>query len=504
MKKSPKAEHFVKNLSPTFLTQAFQEDETRVEQLSIETCGLRVDFSKQLWNREIVDELITYHATESNLTQKIYSLFSGDAVNTSEARAAKHHLLRASENAYPDSDLAEVIEVRDNFLNFAQQIHQDENIKYVVNIGIGGSDLGPLMTYQALSPSVKQAFFVSNVDPTELDRVLDKIELSSTIFIIVSKTFTTQETMLNANRVRDLVIKSYGEAALRDRFVAVSTNIDKCKAFGISADRIFGFWDWVGGRYSLASAVGISIAICFGKDVFKELMSGMHEFDKHFQETPLNENLAVWHAITNIYNINYLDFDSHAVIGYSSRLKEFASYLQQLIMESNGKSIAVDGKKLNYKTAPIIFGEPGTNSQHSFFQALHQGSKTVPVDFIVFKPQSENTQETILVSNALAQAKVLAFGTGGDDSVPAEKRMIGNRPSTLIMSSKFDAYSLGVLISLYEASTIVQGFIWNINSFDQWGVQLGKSVASEISKSLDNPDAAVNDLSTQRAIKYLF
>jgi glucose-6-phosphate isomerase len=504
LNKSDKAQHFVESLSPSYLSQAFRDDEERVEQLSIEACGLRVDFSKQLWSREVLDELIAFHAADANLAHKIDSLFMGKIMNPSESRAAKHHLLRAPANSYLDKDLTEVIKVREQFLDCAQKIYLDESIKYIVNIGIGGSDLGPLMAYQALLPSAKQAFFVSNVDPSDLDRVLDKIELSSTIFIIVSKTFTTQETMLNANRVRDLVEKTLGNSAIQERFLAISTDLDKCKEFGIASDRIFGFWDWVGGRFSLASAVGISIPICFGRDVFNELLAGMHSFDKHFQQTPISRNLAVWHAMSNIFNINYLDLDSLAVIGYSSRLKEFSSYLQQLVMESNGKSVSVDGQKIDHKTAPIIFGEPGTNSQHSFFQALHQGQKTVPVDFIVYKPQVNSIQETELVSNALAQAMVLAFGTLGDETVSVEKKMPGNRPSTLIMVNNFNAFSLGVLIALYEASTIVQGFIWNINSFDQWGVQLGKTVASDISKSIKHPAADKIDPSTKRALKYLF
>jgi len=504
MKKSSEVTRFASTIKGNFLSTEFQSDTQRASSLSISACGIKIDFSKQLWTRNVVDELISHHLKDGDVLAKIRALFNGDKINTSENRAVKHFLLRAPVGAFSDPDLAEVVQVREQFLSFAQNIYQDESIKTVVNIGIGGSDLGPLMTYQALSPGGKDAFFVSNVDPADLSNVLEKIDLDSTIFVVVSKTFTTQETMLNAQRVRELIVNKYGIDAIAKKFVAVSTNLELCKAFGISSDRIFGFWDWVGGRYSLSSAVGLSLAMCFGRETFTQLLAGMHDFDKHLQNASPDNNLAIWHAICNVYNINYLDFDALAVIAYSSKLKEFASYLQQLIMESNGKSVNLTNEKITYKTSPIIFGEPGTNSQHSFFQALHQGTTDIPIDFIIFKPEPDNLEETELVANALAQAAAFAFGTQAQSDLTLERQITGNRPSSLILIEKLDAYSLGVLIALYEASTIVQGFIWNINSFDQWGVQLGKKLASNISQNIKSNDLSGLDSSTAQAIKFLF
>lgn len=502
MKMNKKVMAFVNNLSEDYLRNSFKGDQARCQRLTKSANGVRIDFSKQLWDFEVVKELSDFFDQEKKVSNKIKALFSGAKINSSEDRAAKHYLLRAPLGGYQDPDLARVIEVRESFLDFAEKIYQDPNIEYLINIGIGGSDLGPLMVHQALGDSKKKVFYVSNVDPTDLDSALAQVNLAKTLFVVVSKTFTTKETMLNAQRAKAVVISQLGESKVADHFVAVSTNVAACKEFGVNDSQIFGFWDWVGGRYSLASAVGISVACAHGRAAFENLLRGMHDFDLHFRDTPLDENLAFWHALSWIYNVNYLGCKSYAVIPYSFRLKNFTRFLQQLIMESNGKSVDLQNQPLASTSSPVVFGEPGTNAQHSFFQMLHQGSEVVPIDFIILRPTVRNESEVALVANALAQAAVFAFGSQGSNKSSAEKTMSGNRPSNLILLEKLDAYQLGTLISLYEASTIIQGFIWGLNSFDQWGVQLGKQVAADIQRSftVQNKDL---DSSTRSAIEFL-
>ena len=504
MKRSQKVINFTNNLPNNYLKSEFSKQNLRVPQLTKSASGISIDFSKQKWNPEIVVELIKDLTDSAKLPQKIASLFAGEKINYSEDRAVKHYLLRAPRESFNDPELDEVIEERERFLGFAQLIYENKDIDYIVNIGIGGSDLGPLMASQALAGSKKQTFFVSNVDPADLAGVMQKIDLARTIFVVVSKTFTTQETLLNAESARESVINELGASAVDKHFVAVSTNIEQCLEFGISEDKIFSFWDWVGGRYSLASSVGISLAMSHGREVFSQLLAGMHDFDEHFRTADPLENLAIWHATSYIYNINYLNMSALAVIPYSSQLKEFPAFLQQLIMESNGKSVNIDNKFVDYKTSPVIFGEPGTNSQHSFFQSLHQGTSAIAVDFIVIKPNPLVAAEISLVANALAQAAVLAFGNEEISDLPFEKHMPADRPSNLIILEKLDAYHLGALIALYEASTIVQGFCWQINSFDQWGVQLGKTVANQIENAIKNNNFENIDESTKAAIKLLF
>jgi glucose-6-phosphate isomerase len=502
MKMNSKIQDFVKNLPTDYLVQIFKDDSNRCEKLTKSTKGIRIDFSKQLWNEEIVHELTNFLDQDQTITNRIKALFDGEKINTSEGRAVKHYLLRAPVAGYPDPDLPKVIEIRESFLDFAEKIFKDHSIENLINIGIGGSDLGPLMVHQALGESKKKVFYVSNVDPADLASAINQVDLAKTLFVIVSKTFTTKETMMNAEKAREAVVAQLGEDRVAEHFVAVSTNLSACVAFGIDQKRIFGFWDWVGGRYSLASAVGISIACAYGRDTFENLLKGMHEVDLHFRDTPLIENLAFWHALSWIFNINYLGAKANAVIPYSFRMKYFTSFLQQLIMESNGKSVDIKNKKLDHSSSSVVFGERGTNSQHSFFQMLHQGTNVVPVDFIVFKPDSKDKSEIALVANALAQAAVFAFGGQAPGELSNEKIMPGNRPSNLILVEKFDAYQLGALISLYEASTIIQGFIWGLNSFDQWGVQLGKVVADEIERSFTKENTNL-DSSTKRAIEFL-
>lgn len=503
MKMNKKVQQFVANLPSDYLVKAFQEDSNRSKNLSKAANGLRIDFSKQLWDSQIVDELIDFIDRDKNLTNQILAFFEGAEINTSENRAAKHFLLRAPANGYQDLDLPEVIKVRENFLNFSEKIFKDSNIEYLINIGIGGSELGPLMVHQALGESKKKVFYVSNVDPMDLDSALSQVDLSKTLFILVSKTFTTKETMLNAERARAAVVAALGENQVSKHFAAVTTNLAGCADFKIADDQIFGFWDWVGGRFSLASAVGISIACAYGREVFEQLLSGMHDLDLHFKNTPLKNNLAIWHALSWIYNINYLGCQSFAVIPYSFRMKYFPAFLQQLIMESNGKSVDLHNQLLETSTSPIVFGERGTNSQHSFFQLLHQGTQVVPIDFIVFKPDSKNKSSIALVANALAQASVSAFGGKTSGKGTLEKLVPGNKPSNLILVEKFSAYQLGTLIALYEASTVIQGFIWGINSFDQWGVQIGKEVAGKIEKTFFEKETSELDSSTKNAIIFL-
>lgn len=503
MKPNSKILEFATNLPDDYLREKLLNDSERVAGLTLSACGIRVDFSKQLWDLQVINELISYINSEGVIESKIEALFRGDKINSSEQRAVKHYLLRAHSGSYPDPDQATVLSERERFLQFAEQIFLDSKIKNIVNIGIGGSDLGPRMIHRALSGAKKKIFFVSNIDKSDLIDVLNIINFEETIFVVVSKTFTTDETMRNAQRAKIEFLKQMPESEFSNHFVAVSTNLELAKEFGIKEDRVFGFWDWVGGRYSLASAAGISIPMAYGRAIFEELLSGMHDFDKHFRQTPIRENLAFWHALSWFYNLNYLNCKNIAVIGYASALQHFATYLQQLVMESNGKSVDLENQPTNSIASPVIFGEVGTNSQHSFFQLIHQGPDIIPVDFILIKPNPESAEDVALSANALAQASVLAMGTDPQQKVALEKRMPGNRPSNLLILNSFDGYTLGALISLYEASTIIQGFINNINSFDQWGVQLGKTVAKDIEASLRSGKLENLDYSTKAAIEFL-
>ncbi len=498
-----KVEAFIENLPTNYLRKNLNNSPERVSELTLSACGIRIDFSKQLWDFEIVNLLTKELNAKAVLDQKIKAMTAGEKINRSENRAVKHHLLRANRGDFQDPDEQLVIDERERFLEFAQEVFSDPEIKYIVNIGIGGSDLGPRLIHRALSGAKKKTFFVANLDPRELDEVLAQINLKETMFVIVSKTFTTLESMHNAERAKETFLRELSIDDFAKNFVAVTTNQTAASEFGLKADRIFEFWDWIGGRYSLASAVGISIAMNFGRDRFGQMLQGMRDFDQHFHRTPLKSNLAFWHALSWYYNQNYLKCRNIAVIGYASALEYFATYLQQLVMESNGKSVSVDGTVLPQASCPVVFGEVGTNSQHSFFQMIHQGKDLIPVDFIVVKPNRSSKEETQLAANALAQSAVLALGSDESESLKVEKRMPGNRPSNLIIVESLTAYSLGALISLYEASTIIQGFLYNINSFDQWGVQLGKEVAESLVASFESDENTNLDNSTKAAINYL-
>jgi len=498
-----KVEGFIENLPTNYLRENLTNSPGRVSELTLSSCGIRIDFSKQLWDFAIVNLLINELNAQGVLDQKIKAMTAGEKINRSENRAVKHHLLRANRGDFPDPDEKLVIDERERFLEFAQEVFNDPKIKYLVNIGIGGSDLGPRFIHRALSGAKKKTFFVANLDPRELDEVLAQINFKETMFVIVSKTFTTLESIHNAERAKKAFLNELSMDDFAKHFVAITTNQNAAIEFGLKADRIFEFWDWIGGRFSLASAVGISIAMNFGRDVFSQMLQGMRDFDEHFHKAPLKSNLAFWHALSWYYNQNYLKCKNIAVIGYASTLEYFATYLQQLVMESNGKSVSVDGTVLPQAACPVVFGEVGTNSQHSFFQMIHQGKDLIPVDFIVVKPNLISKEEIQLAANALAQSAVLALGSDETVSSKVEKKMPGNRPSNLIIVDSLDAYSLGALISLYEASTIIQGFIYNINSFDQWGVQLGKKVAESLVASFESDGQANLDNSTKAAIDYL-
>ena len=503
MKKNKEILGFIDNLPVDYLRVQLQDNPQRVKDLSLQACGIRVDFSKQLWDLEIINKLINDINIDGAIEDKIQALFNGEKINVSEDRSVKHYLLRATKGSYQDEDETLAINERERFLSFAHSIFLNPKIKNIVNIGIGGSDLGPKMVSHALTGAVKKLYFVSNIDERELRDVLSFVEIEETIFVVVSKTFTTVETLRNAQRAKEEFLKEFSLNEMKNHFIAVTTNSDAAKSFGMSEERIFGFWEWVGGRYSLASAVGISLAMTYGRTIFEDLIQGMGDFDQYFKKTPLIENLAFWHALSWYFNLNYLNCKNVAVIGYASSLEYFATYLQQLIMESNGKSVNLNGEPIKSPASPIVFGEVGTNSQHSFFQMIHQGSDLIPVDFIAIKPRANSKEDVSLLANALAQASVLALGSEPTKNISAQRRMSGNRPSNLILLNTLDAYTLGALISLYEASTIIQGFINNINSFDQWGVQLGKTVALALEESIYSANLKDLDSSTRSAIEYL-
>lgn len=504
MKKNHEIEKFLRGLPKNFLRSFLYNDEGRTNEMTLSAGGIRVDFSKQLWDMAIFKKLTADVNIDGAISRKIESLFSGQKINFSEDRAVKHYLLRAMPGDYHDPDEAIAINERERFLSYSEKIYLDPKIKNIVSIGIGGSDLGPRMVHQALPNPNKKLFFVSNIDAKELDDVLTSVNFEETIFVIVSKTFTTAETLHNALRAKSEFIKNHSESDFQRHFIAVTANSNQAVDFGIHPDKIFKFWDWVGGRYSLASSVGISLAMVFGRKTFEELLYGMRVFDQHFVRTPLEKNLAFWHALSWFYNLNYLDCKSVAVVGYSSKLEYLATYLQQLVMESNGKSFDLADKELQLTPSPVIFGEIGTNSQHSFFQMIHQGPDLIPVDFILVKPRNESKEDISLISNALAQSRVLAIGSDESSDLADHKKMSGNRPSNLIILDSLDAINLGALIAFYEASTIIQGFIANINSFDQWGVQLGKSVAGQIQNSIEHQETTGLDSSTKAAIDFIF
>jgi len=499
----------------------FEQDGNRFNQFSHSAAGLFLDYSKNQITRTTLDLLFAM-ARECQVEQQRDAMFAGEKINSTENRAVLHTALRARRNqpqVVDGTDInAEIYAVLDRMQSFAEKIHSGTwrgasglAITDVVNIGIGGSDLGPKMVCQALRcfahPGIR-SHFVSNVDGHDLDAVLGQVNPSTTLFIVASKTFTTAETMLNANSARSWFLRQCRESDLPRHFVAVTTNINAAQKFGIAGENCFGFWDWVGGRYSLWSAIGLPIALGLGFDHFRALLDGAHAMDTHFQQAPLEKNLPALMALIGIWNRDFLNYQSVSIAAYHQDLGAFPSYLQQLDMESNGKRIDHQGKVLDVATGPIIWGNVGTNAQHAYFQLLHQGSDITPVDFIAaLKPRHQlPDHQRMLLANCFAQSQALMKGKSAQEvkeemqaqGIPEQQidRLIphrtfnGNRPSNTILLDDLNPFALGALIALYEHKVAVQGFCWGINSFDQWGVELGKVLAKAIETDLRATESA--------------
>lgn len=503
------------------LRELFAADPQRAEKLTVDAAGLHVDLSKNLVDDRIL-EALTALAQEAQLSSAIEDMFSGAHLNNTEDRAVLHTALRlpVEENLEVDGQdiAADVHEVLGRMRDFASALrsgkwlgHTGRTIKKIVNIGIGGSDLGPAMATRALRAYATAgitAEFVSNVDPADMAATLETLDPESTLFVIASKTFTTQETLSNAHAAKRWLLEAFDgdSSAVAKHFVAVSTNAEKVAEFGIDPANMFGFWDWVGGRYSVDSAIGLSLMAVIGPLDFMRFLEGFRAMDEHFRATPFDRNLPVLMALLGIWYVNFHGFETHAVLPYSQDLARFPAYLQQLTMESNGKSVRRDGSAVNHSTGEIYWGEPGTNGQHAFYQLMHQGTRVVPADFIGFaRPKDdlptatgEGSMHDLLMGNLFAQTKVLAFGKNSEeiaaegvsaDLVP-HKVMPGNRPTTTILAEELTPAVLGALISLYEHITFVQGVIWDINSFDQWGVELGKQQATQLAAAVSGAEEA--------------
>ena len=504
----------------------FAEDPTRGERLTVEAVGIYFDYSK---NR-ITDEtlrLLFALAEEAGLSSHIDAMFRGDKINVTEKRAVLHVALRAPKGESIFVDGVDVVPpvhaVLDKMANFANKVRSGEwlgytgkRIRNVVNIGIGGSDLGPVMAYEALRHYSQRDLtfrFVSNVDGTDIAEATRDLDAEETLFIISSKTFTTLETMTNAHSARVWALETLKHsAAIAKHFVAVSTNAVEVEKFGIDTANMFEFWDWVGGRYSMDSAIGLSTMIAIGPDGFREMLDGFHEMDVHFHTTPFERNLPVLLGLLSLYYNSFFDAQTVAVLPYEQYLKRFPAYLQQLTMESNGKHVTLDGTTVDYQTGPIYWGEPGTNGQHSFYQLIHQGTRLIPCDFIAFSKALNplGRHHDILIANVFAQAEALAFGKTTQqveaDGTPAwlapHRTFEGNRPSNMIILDRLTPAALGKLIALYEHSVFTQGIIWRIDSFDQWGVELGKVLAQRIIPELESADGSksAHDSSTSTLI----
>ncbi len=500
-----------KKITGKHLRELFAEDATRGTRLTLEAAGLYLDYSKNRVTDKTLKLLVAL-AEDCGLADKIAAMFRGDRINTTENRAVLHIALRAPRWQQVTLDGVDVVpgvhEVLDRMSAFADQVRggrwrgfTGKRIRHVVNIGIGGSDLGPVMAYEALRHYAHGELdfrFVSNVDSTDLTEATRGLDPAQTLFIVSSKTFTTLETMTNAKAARDALVAQLGsEHAVARHFVAVSTNADGVKAFGIAESSMFGFEDWVGGRYSMDSAIGLSTMIAVGPRHFHAMLAGFHEMDEHFRSAPLSQNLPVLLGLLSLWNNDFLGFSTLAVLPYEQYLKRFPAYLQQLAMESNGKHVTLDGEPVRADTSPVVWGEPGTNGQHSFYQLIHQGTRIVPCDFIGFCTALApiGGQHDLLIANLIAQAEALAFGKTArqvaDEGVPPElvphRVFEGNRPSNTILVDALTPATLGKLVALYEHSVFTQGAIWNIDSFDQWGVELGKQLASKVIPELQSP-----------------
>ncbi|AMO88317.1 glucose-6-phosphate isomerase [Corynebacterium simulans] len=513
------------------LRELFAADPQRAARLTFDAAGLHVDLSKNLVDDDVLAALVEL-ARAADVEGRRDAMFAGEHINNTEDRAVLHTALRQPADAQLSVDgqdaVADVHEVLGRMRDFSDSLrdgswlgHTGKKIRTVVNIGIGGSDLGPAMASKALrsyEDAGIKALFVSNVDPADMAAALDQVEAEETLFIIASKTFTTQETLTNAHAARAWLINKLGdEAAVAKHFVAVSTNAEKVSEFGIDTANMFGFWNWVGGRYSMDSAIGLSLMCTIGADNFMDMLAGFHAMDEHFRTAELAQNLPVLMGMLGVWYSDFHGAQTHAVLPYSEDLGRFPAYLQQLTMESNGKSVRRDGTAVSTGTGEIYWGEPGTNGQHAFFQLIHQGTRLIPADFIGFaRPQQDfptadgtGSMHDLLMGNFFAQTKVLAFGKTAEE-ITAEgvapelvphKVMPGNRPTTTIMAEQLTPAVLGALIALYEHIVFTQGVIWDINSFDQWGVELGKQQANDLAPAVSGKEEANSgDQSTDELI----
>lgn len=493
------------------LSVLFAEDPKRGERLTAETEDLLLDYSKNLITDQTL-RLLFQLASEAGLRERIDAMFRGDKINITENRAVLHTALRAPRDASIFVDgknvVPDVHAVLDKMAGFADRIrngtwkgHSGKRIRNIVNIGIGGSDLGPVMTYEALRHYSDRSLnfrFISNIDGTDFSEAVLDLDAAETLFIVSSKTFTTIETMTNASSAREWLVQAFDgeEKAVAKHFVAVSTNAAEVEKFGIDTANMFAFWDWVGGRYSLPSAIGLSTMIAIGPGHFRDMLNGFHKMDEHFRTASFENNLPVLMGLLCVWNVNFCGAETIAVLPYEQYLKRFPAYLQQLTMESNGKHVTLDGTIVDYETSPIYWGEPGTNGQHSFYQLIHQGTRLIPCDFIAFSEPLCNIgrHHDILIANVFAQAEALAFGKtleqvkseGVPEWLAPHKVFEGNRPSNTLLAAKLTPEMLGKLVALYEHSVFTQGVIWNVGPFDQWGVELGKILAQRIIPEIES------------------
>jgi glucose-6-phosphate isomerase len=521
------AKHY-KTVSKLHLRKLFADDPKRGTRMTLKAAGLYFDYSKNRITDETL-QLLTRLATEAGLATKIKAMFRGDKINITENRAVLHVALRAPRGASIVVDgknvVPDVQAVLDKMADFSDRVrsgkwlgHTGQRIRNVINVGIGGSDLGPVMAYEALKHYSDRNLtfrFVSNIDGTDMVEAVRDLDPAETLFIVSSKTFTTLETMTNAQTARTWLLEAlHDEAAIAKHCVAVSTNAKEVAKFGIDTANMFGFWDWVGGRYSMDSAIGLSTMLAIGPENFRAMLAGFHEMDEHFRTAPFARNLPVLLGLLGIWYTDFFGAETVAVLPYEQYLKRFPAYLQQLTMESNGKHVTVDGTQVSHPTGPIYWGEPGTNGQHSFYQLIHQGTRLIPCDFIAFiHPLTPlGRHHDMLIANVFAQAEALAFGKtaqqvkaeGTADWLIPHRVFEGNRPSNVILAERLDPETLGKLVALYEHAVFTQGVIWNIDSFDQWGVELGKVLAQRIIPELESKSdpKLQHDNSTNTLIRY--
>ena len=517
--------HYEGAIRDTHLRDLFAGDPQRGERLTLDACGIHLDYSKNRITDETV-RLLLQLADESGLRQRIDAMFGGEKINVTEDRAVLHVALRAPRREQISVDGIDIVpavhEVLGRMGEFADRVrsgnwrgHTDKAIRNIVNVGIGGSDLGPVMAYEALRHYSARELtfrFVSNVDGTDFAEATRDLDPAETLFIISSKTFTTLETMTNARTARAWVLDALGdEAAIAKHFVAVSTNAAEVEGFGIDIMNMFGFWDWVGGRYSMDSAIGLSTMIAIGPSAFEELLGGFHEIDEHFRTAPFEQNLPVILGLLTVWYSDFFGAQTQAILPYEQYLKRFPAYLQQLTMESNGKSVTLAGERVTYDTSPVYWGEPGTNGQHSFYQLIHQGTRLIPADFIGFLHSLNplGNHHDLLIANVFAQTEALAFGKtaeqvaaeGTPDWLVPHRVFEGNRPSNTMLLDRLTPAALGKLVALYEHSVFVQGTVWSINSFDQWGVELGKVLAKRVAEELVSDSELTHDSSTNALIR---